>query len=202
MKVIVVGGTGTIGREVVAALEARHEVVVVGHTHGELQTDIMSRESIQRLFTTVGAFEALVSAVGAAAWKPLAELSDDDFQFSLDNKLMGQIDLVRIGMTHVSDGGSFTLTSGILADEPAPGSAAVSLVNAGINAFVRAAALELQRGIRVNAVSPPWVSETLESMGQSGADGLPAREVARAYVESVEGTMTGAVIAATGHSGR
>jgi NAD(P)-dependent dehydrogenase (short-subunit alcohol dehydrogenase family) len=107
---------------------------------------------------------------------------------------MGQVNLVRIGIDEVTDGGSFTLTSGILAQEPSPGSSAVSLVNAGVEAFARAAALELPRGLRINVVSPPWVSETLRAMGRDPSGGLPAAEVARSYVESVEGTRTGAVI--------
>src|SRR5207253_5202382 len=114
--------------------------------------------------------------------------------FCLDNKLMGQINLVRFGLEHIGDRGSFTLTTGILARSPTPGSAAFSLVNAGIEGFVRAAALEAPRGIRVNAVSPPWVSETLQALGMPLQGGLPAATVAQAYVRSVEGTETGQVI--------
>ena len=146
------------------------------------------------MFQTVGPFDALVSAAGQARFKPLTELSDEDFQLSLSNKLMGQVNLVRVGLAHVRDGGSFTLTSGVLAQHPMRGSGAISLVNAGLEGFTRAAALEAPRGIRVNVVSPPWVSETLEAMGQDGAGGEPAAQVALAYVESVEGKRTGEVL--------
>jgi len=135
-----------------------------------------------------------VSAAGDAKFAPLQQLTDDDFAFSLRNKLMGQVNLVRFGMDSVSDGGSFTLTSGVLAQQPMAGSAAISLVNAGVEGFVRAAALELPRRQRVNVVSPPWVSETLTAMGQDPAGGLPAADVARAYVRSIEGSETGSVI--------
>jgi NAD(P)-dependent dehydrogenase (short-subunit alcohol dehydrogenase family) len=138
-----------------------------------------------------------VCAAGQAAFKPLADLTLEDFNFSLRSKLMGQVNLVRVGINWTRDGGSFTLTSGILAQQPSPGSAAVSLVNAGVEAFARAAALELPRGHRVNVVSPPWVSETLSAMGRDPTGGLPAADVARSYVESVEGTQTGAVITPT-----
>jgi NAD(P)-dependent dehydrogenase (short-subunit alcohol dehydrogenase family) len=107
---------------------------------------------------------------------------------------MGQVNLVRLGLAHVRDHGSFTLTSGLLARRPMPGSAAISMVNAGLESFTRAAALELLRGIRINIVSPPWVIETLEAMGLDTSDGLPAATVALAYVESVTGSQTGAVI--------
>jgi NAD(P)-dependent dehydrogenase (short-subunit alcohol dehydrogenase family) len=63
-----------------------------------------------------------------------------------------------------------------------------------VEAFARAAGLELPRGIRINAVSPPWVSETLASMGRDPAGGLSAEKVARAYVESVEGRRNGEVL--------
>ena len=115
-------------------------------------------------------------------------------EFSLGSKLMGQVNLVRYGLEHVSDRGSFTLTSGILGRSLMPGSGAASLVNGGLEAFVRAAALEAPRGIRVNVISPSWVTETLRALGMPLEGGLPAAVVARAYVESVTGTQTGAVI--------
>ncbi len=107
---------------------------------------------------------------------------------------MGQVNVIRLGFDHVSDGGSITVTSGVLARLPMAGSAAISLVNAGLEGFVRAAALEAPRRIRVNVVSPPWVSETLVALKMDPSQGLPAATVARAYVRSVNGTETGAVI--------
>jgi NAD(P)-dependent dehydrogenase (short-subunit alcohol dehydrogenase family) len=194
MRVVVVGATGTIGKAVVQALSGRHDIVEVARSHGSHRVDIASKDSVQRLFAAVGPFDALVSAAGAAPFKPLAELADEDFQLGLSNQLMGQIALVRLGLAQVRDGGSFTLTSGVLAREPIPGSAAISLVNAGLEGFARAAALELPRGVRVNVVSPPWVSETLAALGMKGIPGMPAARVAAAYVESVEGSRTGEVI--------
>ncbi len=129
-------------------------------------------------------------------FKPLAELTDEDFRASLGDKLMGQVNLVRLGLGRVTDGGSFTLTSGTLAQHPMVGGAAISLVNAGLEGFVRGAALEAPRRVRVNVVSPPWVSETLVAMGRDGSAGLPAATVARAYVASVESRRTGQVLAA------
>jgi NAD(P)-dependent dehydrogenase (short-subunit alcohol dehydrogenase family) len=138
--------------------------------------------------------DAIISAAGQAVFKPLAELSDADFDFSLRNKLMGQVNVVRFGLAALADNGSVTLTSGILAQDPQPGTTAISLVNAGLEGFARGAALEAPRGIRVNVVSPPWVAETLEAMGRPTTGGLPAAVVARAYVDSVEGKMTGQVL--------
>jgi NAD(P)-dependent dehydrogenase (short-subunit alcohol dehydrogenase family) len=194
MKVLVVGGTGTIGQAVVDALSGEHRVIVAGHTTGEVQVDLADPTSIERLYDTVGPLDAVVSCAGEAAFGALGELDDADFDESLSNKLMGQVNLVRRGLGAVRDEGSMTLTSGVLSQEPMEGSAAISLVNAGLEGFVRAAALEMPRGLRVNVVSPPWVSETLEAMGQDPAGGLPAADVARAYVASLEGEQTGAVI--------
>ncbi|QSQ28020.1 short chain dehydrogenase [Pyxidicoccus parkwayensis] len=194
MKVVVVGGTGTIGRAVVQALSGRHEVITAGRSHGAHQVDITSKDSIQRLFKAVAPFDALISVAGSGAFKGLTELSDEDFQLSLSNKLMGQVNLARLALQHLREKGSITLTSGVLAQEPMKGSAAISLVNAGLEGFSRAAALEAPRGIRVNVVSPPWVTETLDAMGMKGVPGMPAAQVAKAYVESVESNRTGEVI--------
>jgi NAD(P)-dependent dehydrogenase (short-subunit alcohol dehydrogenase family) len=198
MRILVVGATGTIGRAVVEALsKAGHDVVGATSKSTPLTVDISDPRSITSLYSRVGKVDAVVSAVGAARFKPLAELADEDFAFSLRNKLMGQVNLVRYGMEHVNDRGSFTLTSGILARTPMPGSGAVSLVNAGLEGFTRAAALEAPRGIRVNIVAPPWVTETLAKLGMDTSIGLSAETVARAYVESVTGSRSGVVIEPT-----
>lgn len=194
MRIIVIGGSGTIGREVVKALRRDHDVVIAGRTSGALPVDIASSESIETLFKQAGRFDALVCAAGAARFGPLDDLDDDDFLFSFKNKLMGQANLVRIGRSFINDNGSFTLTSGVLAREPMAGSSAVSMVNAGLEGFVRAAQLEMERGVRVNVVSPVWVQETLLAMGRQTAEGMPAALVARAYLASVSGVMKGAVL--------
>jgi NAD(P)-dependent dehydrogenase (short-subunit alcohol dehydrogenase family) len=193
MKVMVIGSTGTIGRAVVERLSPRHEVIKVGHKHGEYRVDISSSDSIKTLYEAVGRVDAVVSAAGMAKFAPLNQLMDEDFLLSINNKLMGQVNLVRIGSRYVGDNGSFTLTSGVLGREPIKGSAAISLVNAGIDGFVRATALELPRGLRINAVSPVWVKETLEALGMDPTKGMPARQVALTYLKSVEGTWNGEV---------
>ena len=199
MRIIVVGGSGTIGREVVTALKAKHEVVIASR-NGTLRVDISDPESVEALFRSAGAFDAVVSTAGSARFGPLDELTNDDFLFSLRNKLMGQVNLVRIGRRYINDNGSFTLTSGVLAREPMPGSSAISLVNAGLEGFVRAAQLEMTRGVRVNVVSPVWVQETLRALGRDPATGMAAARVARAYVASVEGDMKGKVLDVTDYA--
>lgn len=193
MSILVVGGTGTIGRAVVEALDGS-DVIVAGHTSGDVQVDLADPSSIDRLYQTVGSVDAVISCAGEAAFGALEELEDEDFEKSVSNKLMGQVNLVRQGLDVVNEGGVFTLTSGVLSQEPVEGSAAISLVNAGLEGFVRAAALELPRDLRVNVVSPPWVDETLEEMGADFSPSLPAETVAEAYLASLERAQSGATI--------
>lgn len=194
MRILVIGAHGTIGREVVNALSGQHEVIGASRK-GDVQVDIRDVASIRAMYAKVGRVDAVISAAGSGAWKPLAELTDDDFEISLHYKLMGQVNVVRYGFEHVNDGGSITTTSGVLSEVPTASGAAISLVNAGLEGFTRAAALEAPRGIRVNVVSPPWVTETLEAMGATDlSHGLPAADVAKAYVRSVTGGETGQVI--------
>lgn len=194
MKIVIIGATGTIGRAVVEALSSNHDIVKVGNRGGDYQVDISSTDSIQKLYEEVGNFDALVSAAGLAKFGALAELTDEDFSLGLNHKLMGQVNLVRLGLAYINDNGSFTLTSGLLAREPMPGSAAISTVNAGLNGFTRAAALEIPRGIRINVVSPIWVKETMEKMGMDSTGGISAQKTALAYVESVAGSWNGEVL--------
>ena len=194
MRILVIGATGTIGRAVVKALSGRHEVLEAARSKAQYRADITQKDSLQQLFRQVGPVDAIVSTTGNAAFKPLDQLSDEDFQMSLGNKLMGQVNVARLGLACVKDGGSITLTSGVLAQEPMQGACAVSLVNAALEGFMRSAALEAPRGVRINVVSPPWVNETLEAYGMKGIAGLPAAAVAPAYVESVESKRKGEVL--------
>ncbi|MDE2290912.1 MAG: short chain dehydrogenase, partial [Elusimicrobia bacterium] len=194
MRILVVGGTGTIGKAVVAELKPRHEVLVAGRTSGDLRLDITDRASIKAAFEQAGRLDAVVSAAGRVKFAPFAEMEEADYAIGLKDKLLGQVNLVLVGRKHVADGGSFTLTSGVLSQEPMKGSASISMVNAGLEGFVRAAALELPRGIRVNVVSPPWVTETLIALKMNPSLGMPAATVAQAYLASVEGAATGQII--------
>jgi NAD(P)-dependent dehydrogenase (short-subunit alcohol dehydrogenase family) len=193
-KIVVFGATGTIGNAVVAALLPKYEVVKVGNRQGEYKADLADAGSVRNVFKDIGKVDGVISTAGAARFAPLEKLSDEDFSFSVANKLMGQVNLARIAMAYLNDKGFITLTSGILSYQPMIGSAAISLVNAGLEGFVHAAALEAPRGIRVNVVSPPWVTETLMALNMDPSYGKPAVEVARAYVQSVEGEQSGEVI--------
>ena len=165
MRILVIGATGTIGRAAVEALTPRQEIIAASHSRSALKIDLTSPDSIRAALDAAAPVDAVVCAAGQARFNPLVKLTDEDFAFCLQHKLMGQVNVIRLALDRVRDGGSVTVTSGILARAPMPGSAAISLVNAGLEGFVRAAALEAPRRIRVNVVSPPWVTETLKAFG-------------------------------------
>jgi len=190
MKIVVIGATGTIGKAVSDALAARHEVVRVSR-HGPVKADIEDAASLRKLFEGVKDVDAVVTCAGSAAFRPLAQLTDGDFELGIRSKLMGQVNLVRAAMGNVNDGGSITLTSGVLAHEPMPGGAAISMVNAGLEGFVVGASVELPRGLRLNVVSPPWITETLIALKMDPKGGIPAAACAKAYVAAVEGKHQG-----------
>ena len=194
MRILVIGATGTIGRAVVQELSQRHEIVAASASKAPLTADISKPESLRALFAAVGRIDAIVCAAGKAKMAPLEKLADADFQFCLENKLMGQVNVVRYGLPHVNDGGSICVTSGVLSHTPMAGSAAISLVNAGLEGFIRAAALEAPRNIRLNVVSPPWVTETLQAYKMNVPGGRSAADVATLYVQAVEGEAHGATI--------
>lgn len=197
MRILVVGATGLLGKEIVALLTAEHEVVGASRQGSAVAVDISEKQSILAMYKQVGTVDAVVCVAGAAKFAPMDAITDDDFAFSLANKLMGQANLVRYGVPYIVQGGSVTLTSGLLAQHPMPGSTAVSTVNAGIEGFARAAALELHGKIRVNVVSPGWVWEALDAMGRDPSKGVRAAVVAQAYLKCIVEDISGQVVSVT-----
>lgn len=193
MKVLLIGATGTIGRAVAREL-SDHEVIEVGFKGGRYRVDLEDSKSIAALFEQVGAVDAIISTAGAIAFAPLTDLTEAQFRHTITNKLLGNVNLLRIGHAHVRDGGSITFTSGYLAQHPMPGSAAVSMVNAGLDAFAKAAALELAPRIRVNTVSPVFVKETMEQMGMDSSSGVSAADTAKGYRYAIESDVSGEAI--------
>ncbi|MCR8556744.1 short chain dehydrogenase [Mucilaginibacter sp. BJC16-A38] len=195
MKIIIVGATGTIGKHITAALQKDHEVITAGSKSGDLQVDISSPESIERFYGQTGKFDAMVSATGSAHFGPLNTMTDADFRKGIDSKLMGQINLVLIGQHYINPKGSFTLTSGILSEDPIILGANLSAVNGAINGFVKSAAIELENGVRINAISP-GVFEESPGYFPYFPGHIPVKmdRVTQAYMKSVLGAITGQVI--------
>ena len=196
MRILIVGAEGTVGQAVTAALSARHEVIKAGRKSGDVQVDIGDRRSIDALYAKIGKVDAVVATAGHVHFGPLADMTHDQFMSGLANKLMGQVDLVLAGIPHVNDNGSFTLTSGILDRDPIRAGANAATVNAALAGFVVGAAVELPRGLRINVVSPALLDESAQKYGPlfPGHETVPAARVAKAYVKSIEGAITGTVI--------
>lgn len=195
MKILIVGAAGTIGKAVARELGQRHEIVAAGRNSGALHVDITDGASIRRMFEQAGRVDAVVSAAGNVHFGALEEMTEELFGIGLRDKLMGQVNLALIGREFLADGGSVTLTSGILGTDPVRYGSSASMVNGAIEAFVRAAAIELPRGLRINAVSPNVLQESMPALAPyfRGFEAVPAARVALAYSRSVEGHQTGQV---------
>ncbi|RTZ17830.1 short chain dehydrogenase [Vibrio aquaticus] len=191
MKILAIGANGIIGQAVTRLFAQQHDVIEVGHSTGELTVDIEDSASIQSLFERVGSVDAIICMAGNGEMGSIAEMPNEGYQTVLSNKLMGQVNLVRFGLEYLNDGGSITLTSGQAANHPMPGTAAIAMGVAGVNAFVSVAALELDKGKRINAVSPAIVKETLEQWGVDSSHGIAANDVARFYQQSIDEGKTG-----------
>ncbi|ACJ30952.1 Short-chain dehydrogenase/reductase SDR [Shewanella piezotolerans WP3] len=197
MKILLIGASGTIGAAVETALKPEHTVISANFSGGDVQVDLGNTESINAMFNSVGKVDAVISTAGLASFAALNELTEADYQLALQNKLMGQINLIRIGQQFVNTGGSVTLTSGVLSREPMHGSSVISMANGALESFVKAAALELDT-LRVNVVAPIFVKETMAMMGMDTTSGLSAADTANAYVAAVTGDMSGKTLDAPG----
>jgi len=196
MRILIIGGLGTIGRRVTQYFKEKNEVVIAGRTAGDVKLDIADSKSIKQLFEELGKFDAIICIAGEAKWADFNELSEEDFYIGLKSKLMGQVNLVRIGKDYLNPKGSITLSTGILADDPVVKTTSAAMVNGGIHSFVQAVSLELEHGIRVNAVSLGVVEDAYEKYKDyfPGHNPIPTNKVVNAYVRSVEGRGNGEII--------
>ena len=191
-----IGASGTIGNHIYKRFSKKHEVVCASRNGADLEVDITDAMSIETMYKSVENVDAVICAAGPAKFGAFGEMTEDDFYVGIRGKMMGQVNLVRIGQNYVNDNGSFTLTTGILADEPVVGSTALSLANGAVNSFAVAAALELKRGLRVNVICPTLVEDSVEKYDGffPGYDPVSMKRVANGYVRSVEGKITGRII--------
>lgn len=194
-KILLIGASGTIGQAVLANLGARHDVITVGRSSGMHRADFSQPGAVAQLFEAVGKVDAIVSTAGNVHFGPLIDMTPEQFNLGLQDKLLGQVQLALTGHRYLHDGGSITLTSGILSVEPIRNGANATAVNAAVEGFVAAAAIELPRGLRINAVSPTILTESASVYGPffPGFETVSAERVARGYQRSVEGGQTGQV---------
>ena len=196
MKLLIIGGNGTIGKTISAYYKKDHEVIIGARTNGDVVVDIANSESIKNMFEAIGMVDAIVCIAGEAKWANFNELTEEDYYIGLKSKLMGQVNLVRIGQHHLNRNGSITLSTGILADDPVVKTTSAAMVNGGIHSFVQAAALELPTGVRLNVVSLGMVEDAYEKYKSyfPGHNPVPMNKVLNAYVRSIDGKTNGAII--------
>jgi len=196
MKIVLIGGEGTIGKKVNTHLSKKHEVIIAGRKAGDFVVDITAADSIQSMYESIENIDAIACIAGDAKWSALESMTEDDFYIGIKSKLMGQVNLVRIGQKYLKPGGSFTLTTGILADHPVALTTSAAMVNGGIHSFVKAASLELNNGMRINAVSSGLVEDAVEKYADyfPGHNPIPMHKVINGYVKSIEGKGTGEII--------
>ena len=196
MKILVIGGTGTIGKRIVSHYQQQHQVITAGFSRGDFQVDIKDAHSIENLYQQTGPVDAIICAAGEAKWDLLENLSEQDFHLGLNSKLMGQVNVVRLGLDHLNPQGSITLTTGILADDPVIKTSSAAMVNGAIHSFVKAASLEITDGKRLNVVSSGMVMDAYEKYQSyfPGHPPIPMDRVVLGYIRSVEGRDHGQVI--------
>ena len=200
LRILLVGASGTLGRAVAAELGQRHEVIAAGRNSGSINIDLTDVQSIRNGLKQAGELDAVISAAGKVTFAPLADFKPAPYGESLhtlgiNDKLLGQVNLALAARDHLRDGGSITLTTGILSEQPIVQGSSASLVNGAVEAFVRAAAIELPRGLRINVVSPNVLVEAMSSYAPffRGFEPVTAARSALAFSRSVEGAQTGQV---------
>ena len=193
-KVLVIGASGLLGKNIVSLMTDKYEVVTSSLNDAKFPADISNEESLRALFEKVGNVDAIICTAGMVNFVDWNQADASDWQFGLANKLMGQVNILRLGRAYVNEGGAIVLTTGLLAQYPIPGSSIVSAVNAAVEAAIAAVKVELDDSVRIGAVSPGWVAETMSAMGMDPSSGTPAAEVASRFIDFVESGANGDIV--------
>ncbi len=196
MKILVIGGNGTIGKAVTENLKVENELIIAGRKNTDIIVDISNSNSIIEMFQRVGKVDSIVCIAGEAKWDYFENMSEEDYYIGIKSKLMGQVNLTRIGYKFLNDNGSITLSTGILADEPVLMTTSAAMVNGAIHSFIKATSLELNRGLRINAISLGMVEDAYEKYKNffPGHNPVPMNKVKNAYIKSIYGKITGEVV--------
>ncbi|MBV7269314.1 short chain dehydrogenase [Winogradskyella luteola] len=199
MKVLIIGGNGTIGKKVSEKLSEKHKVIIAGRNSGDVTVDFSEVSSIKNMFDSVGKLDAIVAIAGDAKWDKLDNLTEEDFYIGIKSKMMGQVNVVRIGKDYLNSNGSITLSTGILADDPVDMTTSAAMVNGAINSFAKAVALELEDGKRINVVCSDLVEDSFEKYAAyfPGNTPVPMHKIVDGYVKSIEGRITGRILRIT-----
>jgi len=196
MKILIIGGNGTIGRKVSSHLNEKHEILIAGRTSGDYSVDLTDVDSIRSLLASIPSLDSIICIAGEAKWDDFKDLSEEDFYIGIRSKLMGQVNLVRIGQDYLKSKGSITLSTGILADDPVVKTTSAAMVNGALHSFVKAVALEIENELRVNVVSLGVVEDAYEKYKDffPGHNPVAMNKVVNAYARSVEGRRNGEII--------
>lgn len=196
MKILIIGGNGTIGKKVSERLIKDNDVIIAGRHSGDVTLDFSDSSSIKKMFESIGKVDAIVSIAGDAKWDKFENLSEEDFYIGIRSKLMGQVNVVRIGKDYLNDKGSITLSTGILADDPVDMTTSAAMVNGAIHSFLKAVALELDNGIRINVVCSDLVEDSFEKYKDyfPGNTPVPMHKIVDGYVKSIYGKITGRIL--------
>lgn len=197
MKILLVGASGTLGQAVARQLGQQHQILAAGRSSGELRVDLTDDASVAELFARTGPVDAVISTAGKLHFGPLQQMTPAQFNLGLQDKLLGQVRLALPAQHHLNSGGSITLTSGIVSAQPIRDGVNATSVNAALEGFVRAAALELlPRGLRINVVSPNVLIESMAAYGPyfPGFEAVSAQRAALAFQRAVEGIQSGETI--------
>ncbi len=198
MRILLIGGTGTIGSYLVDKWQQEHEVIVAHRNSPTHAVDLTDPKSVKSLLDRCGTIDAVVCTAGEAKWAPFEELSAEDFEAGLKSKLMGQVVLAQLAVPYLQKGGAIVLTTGILADRPVPMTTGAAMVNGAIHSFVKAAALDLDSRVRIKAVACGLVQDAYEKYKNffPGHKPVSMETMFEAYQQALWGSESGEVIRA------